>query len=313
MKISIIIPVHNAEGTLLRCVDSIVEQDYYETEIILVENHSTDNSYLLCKRLSEKYRNVVCTQTDSYGVSSARNVGLDNVTGDVIGFCDADDFQEKNALEIVSKQFEDESLDILVTGFYRTDTKKNQKRYVSLNKDCNISVNALMGRTMSDSRIMGSVWNKFYRASVIKNVRFKESLSYCEDTHFNMQILAHNKMCKCKIIEAPLYDYVYNPLSVTNDESNFFDENGRLKYINSCYAILEECELDRSIVRQVKISIVRFANGILHDYSIEGKKRQLLIEEIRKHMLDFLLGMWKYSFAHNVKCLIECIGILCFK
>lgn len=311
MRISIIIPVHNAEDTLSRCVDSIIEQNYHETEIILVENHSTDSSYSLCKSLSQKYKNIICRQTDLYGVSSARNAGLDIATGEIIGFCDADDFQEKNALKIVSQQFQDENLEILVTGFYRRNLEKDEKQIFSLNKDRYVSEKELMGRLMNDTRIMGSVWNKFYRASVIGDIRFRESLSYCEDTHFNMLVLTQNKICKCKIIQDALYNYVYNPVSVTNDINNFFDENEKLKYINSFYSILEDCELDRSIVRQVGTAMVRLGVGTLRCYSISGKRREFLIDEIRKHFLDFLLGMWKYSTKHNIKTLLLCVIELC--
>ncbi len=98
--VSMIIPVYNIEPSLLdRCVRSIAEQDYYDLEIILVDDGSTDDSGKLCDELAEKYRNDVETHRDiivihksNGGSSSARNAGILRSKGEYIGFVDCDDY-----------------------------------------------------------------------------------------------------------------------------------------------------------------------------------------------------------------------------
>lgn len=100
MKISIIVPVYNAEKTIEYCIDSIITQKTkFEIELILVEDYSTDRSYEICLALKKKYTEIKLYRTNGKGVSAARNTGLSHSTGDVVGFCDSDDIYEKDVFE----------------------------------------------------------------------------------------------------------------------------------------------------------------------------------------------------------------------
>lgn len=116
MKYSIIVPVHNAESTITRCVESVVSQNV-DLQVILIENGSSDRSANECEILSQKYNCVEYYQSKLSGVSNARNIGLDKADGDIIGFCDADDYYEPNSLKKVSKIFEQYEIDIVYMGF----------------------------------------------------------------------------------------------------------------------------------------------------------------------------------------------------
>lgn len=82
MKISIIVPVYNAEKTIEYCIDSIIAQKTkFEIELILVEDYSTDRSYEICLALDKKYTEIKLYRTNGKGVSAARNTGLSHSTG----------------------------------------------------------------------------------------------------------------------------------------------------------------------------------------------------------------------------------------
>ena len=104
LKVSIIIPVHNSNKTLDFCINSIIMQNYGNIECILIENGSSDNSRAKCIEYTKKYNNVLFKSTEIMGVSNARNLGLEIASGDIIGFCDADDFLENNAVSTVFKE-----------------------------------------------------------------------------------------------------------------------------------------------------------------------------------------------------------------
>ena len=99
VKISFIVPVYNVEDYLGQCVESILEQDYEEKEIILVDDGSTDSSGSICDEYAEKYENVTVIHKENGGASDARNYGLKKAAGEYILFVDADDFIEKNSLK----------------------------------------------------------------------------------------------------------------------------------------------------------------------------------------------------------------------
>ncbi|MBR6093657.1 MAG: glycosyltransferase family 2 protein [Lachnospiraceae bacterium] len=95
-KISVIVPVYNAEGYLEKCVCSLLEQTHKNMEIILVDDGSKDNSGRLCDWYAKEHGNVIALHKENGGSSSARNLGIQNATGDYIAFCDSDDYVEKD-------------------------------------------------------------------------------------------------------------------------------------------------------------------------------------------------------------------------
>ncbi len=92
MKISVIVPVYNVEGFLVKCVESITNQTYRDLEIILVDDGSTDNSPALCDTIAKTDERIKVIHKQNGGLSSARNAGLDVMTGDFVAFVDSDDF-----------------------------------------------------------------------------------------------------------------------------------------------------------------------------------------------------------------------------
>ena len=90
--ISVIVPVHNGEKTLRKCVDSILHNTVADIEIILVENGSTDRTLEICQEYSNSHQNVKTIVADVTGLSHARNLGMDAAKGEWIAFVDADDY-----------------------------------------------------------------------------------------------------------------------------------------------------------------------------------------------------------------------------
>ena len=90
-KVTIIVPVYNAEKTIERCVRSIQNQTYKNIEIILVNDGSTDDSLSLCYELQKQSDNILVIDKENSGVSDARNIGIEKASGDYIQFVDSDD------------------------------------------------------------------------------------------------------------------------------------------------------------------------------------------------------------------------------
>lgn len=98
--VSIIVPVYNAKKTLKRCINSIINQSYKDWELLLVDDGSTDDSSIICDEYAQQDRRIRVFHKQNGGVSSARNVGLDNAIGEWVTFIDSDDWIEKRMLNI---------------------------------------------------------------------------------------------------------------------------------------------------------------------------------------------------------------------
>ena len=118
-KVSIVVPVYNAEKVIGRCVESILSQDYTELEVILVDDGSRDSSPEILDGFAAKDPRVLCIHKENGGVSAARNTGLDRATGDFIQFCDADDWLAPEATKLLVRRAEDSAADLVVGDFYR--------------------------------------------------------------------------------------------------------------------------------------------------------------------------------------------------
>ena len=116
-KISIVVAVYNAEKTLKKCVDSLLNQTYNNIEIILVNDCSKDNSLDICNEYSKANDNVKVISNDrNSGVSATRNNGINNSTGEYICFVDSDDYVEKDYVEILLKALINNNLQLSICG-----------------------------------------------------------------------------------------------------------------------------------------------------------------------------------------------------
>ena len=111
--ISVIVPVYNAEQSLKRCIDSVLRQSYLNWELLLIDDGSVDSSGKICNDYATKYDNVKAFHKNNGGVSSARNVGLDQAVVEWITFLDSDDYIDVNFLSSFVKL---ESSDLSIAG-----------------------------------------------------------------------------------------------------------------------------------------------------------------------------------------------------
>lgn len=314
LKVSIIIPVHNSDKTLDLCINSIVMQNYENIECILIENGSSDNSKTKCIEYTRKYNNVLFKSTEIMGVSNARNIGLEMASGDIIGFCDADDFLENKAISTVVDEFlKNRDVFSVFSGFNigTIDSKGSLvKTYRGL-KDRYITKSEAMQLLIIDDSVMGSVWNKYYKAELIKNKKFSDELSFCEDMHFNAIVLnSMEDTKKIKLISNPLYCYMDNPISVTHNVDIMFDMNDNLKYITALKKIENECDLNSETKGCLKMKIACFAIDYLSNYRIDLNKQNKLLLEVKDNYFYLIRYIYLNNFKWNIKRVLKGLKIV---
>src|SRR5690554_2831077 len=123
--ISIIVPVFNKENYLRECLDSIINQDYQNFELIVVNDGSTDGSKIICEEYAAKTDKIILVHKENGGVSSARNIGLQKAKGEWITFVDGDDYISKNYLNVV---LDKEDSDFLIVDINRVKDEKVKRK-----------------------------------------------------------------------------------------------------------------------------------------------------------------------------------------
>lgn len=181
-KISIIVPVYNAERYLSRCIESILVQTYAEFELLLIDDGSKDGSGEICDEYAKKDRRIRVIHKENGGVSSARNVGIDKAQGDWVAFIDADDYVESCYIQNLYSYVVCEK-QLILTGY---DSKFKICRFeeISLNDDDFV-------RYLIDSKTIlhSQPWAKLFNLNVIKRsgIYFPLDIHLGEDAIFNLK------------------------------------------------------------------------------------------------------------------------------
>lgn len=187
--ISIIIPIYNAERYLHKCIDSILAQTFTEFELLLINDGSTDKSGEICNEYISRDLRLKVFHKRNGGVSSARNLGLDNALGKWVTFVDSDDFVKSDWLDIYIHSIEKEA-QLLVQGFnYNTKNKKNY--FVTIEEECYLESVGMALRKLYDKKMVGYIWNKLFENRIIQkyNIRFNEIYKIREDEDFVLSYL----------------------------------------------------------------------------------------------------------------------------
>ena len=220
-KISVIVPVYNTEKYLRRCVDSILAQTYTDFELLLVNDGSTDGSGAICDEYATRDQRVRVFHKNNGGVSSARNLGLDNACGEWITFADSDDYVYPNWLTIFNFDINND-YNLLCQGIETSKRlKKSASDEGSVSFGINYTGNVQCGlEQLLLERILGYPVIKTFKRKLIEArcVRFDTMLKYREDEKFILDyVRMDDKMASSDKIGyyyfMPDYQAKYNELS----------------------------------------------------------------------------------------------------
>lgn len=199
MKISFLIPLYNDEKNITRCIESIENQKYKDIEIIIVNDGSTDNSLIVCEKLSEKYGNIKLITTKNKGVCSARNCAVELATGDYMMFVDSDDFIENETLEELINILNCYEFPDLVLFDYK-NLYKNGKIKNRFKDDGKITqytnMEAVHNYVLKNENFGMVLWRRLYKDNLIKSIKFEEGMlpedyATAIDYYYNAKKIVH--------------------------------------------------------------------------------------------------------------------------
>lgn len=206
-KVSIVIPIYNAEKYLSTCLNSIVKQTYANWECLLVVDGSPDDSVLICEEYARKDSRFRVLTKENGGPSSARNYGIDRADGEFLCFVDSDDYVGPQFLEhLVEPMLSDDGIMITVTGL--TKVGKETESFPKTPICHTISNIELFDHLLKGDIVKGWLCNKCFRRSLIGGERLDERLRYCEDLELQLRLTFKKQQYWAKFVEG--YDYYYN-------------------------------------------------------------------------------------------------------
>lgn len=208
-KISIIVPIYNAQKTIERCIDSILNQDFSDFELILLDDGSKDNSGKICDTYAGKDQRVRVIHKENSGVSASRNLALREAKGEYLQFLDADDWITPNATRLLVESMETNDCDMVIADFYRVIGERLSHKG-SIDEDGVLSREEFANNMMENPAdfYYGVLWNKLYKRSIIEKYQLcmNPKISWCEDFMFNLEYIRHCE--NIFVLQVPIYYYV---------------------------------------------------------------------------------------------------------
>ena len=203
MKVSVIVPVYDVEKYLEKCLNSIVNQNFKDFEIIIVNDGSPDNSEKIINEFLDKYDNIKYLKKENGGLSSARNYGIKYSSGKYLLFIDSDDYIENNMIELMYNKIISDNSDIVVCEFNYDFGGRMVRSYSNLNYTNDEKKKYLLTPPMACIRM--------YKRTLFNNIEFKDGIYY-EDLEINPKMILYAN--KISFLDNALYNYVIRDNSI---------------------------------------------------------------------------------------------------
>ena len=208
--VSIVIPVYNVEKYIEKCIISVLKQTYKDIEIIIVNDGSTDKSEEKILKYVKNDKRIKYIVKKNGGLSSARNKGIENATGEYICFIDSDDWIAENYVECLISKIEKDKSDISICNikYVYSDNSEKKPNY-HIDKNETINNKTALKYLFKGEKYQNHAVNKLYKLNLFKdnNIRFPENRIY-EDA-FTMYKLLY-KAKKISLCNKYLYFYLKN-------------------------------------------------------------------------------------------------------
>ena len=280
-KVSIIIPVYNAERYLREAIESVLKQTYTDFELLLINDRSTDNSMEICREYSKKDHRIVLLENNSedHGPGSTRNIGLDHATGEYIYFMDADDWIDERLLECAVHRMQDTQADLVEFGLTNEwNDGKEAHQYCWRGKSILTKDEIKQDFLRFWNESGKNIFMHLFRYEIVKTIRF-ENIINGEDISFMMDVL-----CKAKKI-AYIGDCFYHYRYVQGSTSHKWVEN-----TIDCLALVWKhqrrfLESFHDEIDLVSYSIVAYDNYSWALYQLGSRFCPLTYREKRRQLL----------------------------
>ena len=287
-QISVIIPVYNIETYLPRCLNSILSQTFSDFEVLLIDDGSTDKSGIVCDEYALKDKRIRVLHKENGGVSSARNMGLDNAKGKWISFIDGDDYISEDFLFLGDTN----GIDVIQKSY--TTKMPNEYEHFCPVKEGVIKNKEELFKFYVQKRD-NALWNKIISFDIIRNKRFDENISIGEDFLFFLSLLSDINVYKFDKTGTYFYN-VRDTSAMHSIDSNkrlniLFQNIAHVKRITNLQGI---SNIGNSIISTTYVNSIWSLRGLLN-YDQRQTFRKI-IQQLSIRDLRYITKIQRISF-----------------
>ena len=294
--ISIIITAYNAEKTIERCLNSILENKYDDYEIIIVNDGSTDKTEDIINLFASD--KIKYFQKENTGVASSRNFGLEKASGDYITFVDSDDYVSNNFFKGLEKYFKD-GIEIIKRKAYIVDEKNNTKTKIKGPEFEETTGEKAFNMLCFNDIYLDTLWSYVIKKSLIKENGFKfETNHFHED--FGLLPLLILKARSMVSVNDYVYYYVQSDNSIMREKNynkTIKKANDAIYHYDNILKEVQNYNLDKKTKENVKIYCTN--SILLKVKELKGKEKEEYIKKLRKRKI------YKNIKIRNIKQLIK--------
>lgn len=301
-KISVIVPIYNSEQYLCRCVDSILGQSFFDFECLLVNDGSKDGSWDLCKKYEEKDSRIKVLDKVNGGVSSARNMGIDNAVGEWVAFVDSDDSIESDYFEALYSNSESCQLVCsYATVEYPDRTERTEQFEGSFKSDIIEKMFVAFGL-----RTNSAPWGKLFNRFIIKEkqIHFDNKMNIGEDTLFLLDYIKHIQ--RVNIINNHSYHYYINEASLVRRVNSLDSEYySYLRIKQACKDILSEnTEYSIGVSEEMNKMLSAYIRRVLNSLYYNNVNRSERVTAIKRIDTDLFCQYHQTDSFWGLLCIL---------
>lgn len=294
-KISIIIPIYNAEKFIRRCLDSVLNQTLKDIEIICVNDGSKDSSLQILKEYKENDGRIIIIDKKNEGVSAARNDGIKKSSGEYIAFADADDWLEKNALEEMYNACITHNVDVVRSNYFENEDENKVIKFgslVGLENQIISSENEkfvdIIHNKMYNGELLCYVWVLLIKKEILmKTNLFEKGIPYCEDLIFYSELMS--VIDNIYFLDKPTYHYYSNPVSCSKSKEFYIRNMHSLaRAYEKISDIIDDDKFDAKNRKQVFIdaNAKKIMWMLFYIYLSEDKSHEEWVDLIKELVQD---------------------------
>lgn len=322
--ISVIVPIYKVEKYIIKCIESIINQDYRNLEIILVDDGSPDKCGEICDDYAKKDKRIKVIHKENGGLSDARNVGIELATSNYIGFVDSDDYIERDMYKVLYENLKRYEADISICRYREVneDSKYQPNDIMENNVEIFDQTEKKIRQLLLGEKITDHAMNKLYKKELFNNIKFRKSYKF-EDIDIMYKLF--EKSNKVVLTNYIGYNYLQRTGSIVNtmDDKSTLDllevVRDRYNYIAS-KKMLENLNKARRIhyIYRYHVVLARInskeynSKTVLEEYQFFKKNYKKVKKEINIKLYEKILIQLLYSnrkvFYKAIKIIYGVIG-----
>jgi glycosyltransferase involved in cell wall biosynthesis len=308
-KISVIIAAYNAQESMAKCLDSLINQDYPHVEIVLVNDGSIDATLEIAEQYKNNHPNIKLINQNNRGVSATRNIGIEHSTGDYMCFVDSDDWVEKNycsyLYELLIKYQSDVSM---ISISY--DLPDNKSTAITQNTEICYDQSSALQKIFEDDEMKSYACGKLFKCELFDNITFPEDRITFEDYATVYKLFSQAK--SIAVSTQPLYHYIQNANSLSNGLNpikayHFFLAITEMHRFADDKNMVNTKVLKKSL-KQSFMCIKRFLRAAS---AIEMQETQTHIQEEMKFFLKYPLKKIGLAYFIKLRCFVYMPNLYC--